>query len=329
MNLEQASVQAYVQRCCSHLYVRNNANTILFLAHHSNSDWLFNTIKEAMDNIFSKNKPVEFGDDTKKINALVSEAPALIYKGGAPEHHREEKNREMDELDEDEDSSDGLMDKEEPADELSLASQVVMFFKTTEILGQILKNQYSTLKRPFKRNLLEALFDGTFRALGSFYDELGGSSEKFISRVRKAIEEAGKGGDITQRDKLARRFVAEVVQSISVGIIGHAATSVNSEDLAGDIDDAVTGRKTLSYKIIDLAVSLDSSKPIPRSKLESLLRGHKSDLVVSRIIQLLVLGRLYMFKTSETDMRWIEANMNIPITQQHQIAYGVSETKLS
>lgn len=336
-NLQNSEIQTYVTHCCRHLYVRDHANTILFLAHHATSNWFLETIKEAVSKLFEGYEPVNFNGDTAKLNELISDMPALIYKGGTPEQHREKKNREMDELDEEEGDDDGLADQEESSDKLSLGSQIVMLFKTTEILGQILKNQYSAIRRPMKRALLQALFDGSLKSLSRFYGSLTASSEKMVARIKKAIEDSGKEEDVAQRDKLARRFLAEVVQSVSVGILVHAASSINSDDLSEDITDTVnekmsldstSGKKSFAYRILDLAVSLDSAKPIPRTKLNDLYQEKKSDIIANRIIKLLVLGRLYMFKTTEADMQWIASTLQIPIGQQHQIAYSNSGRKV-
>ena len=329
-NLQDSHIQNYVTRCCGHLYVRDYANTILFLAHHATGEWLLETIREAMSRLFMDFAPVKFNGDTAKLNELISDAPALIYKGGTPEQNREEKNKEMDELDKEEAENDGLMDKEEPTEKLSMSSQIVMLFKTTEILGQILKNQYSTIRRPTKRALLQALFDGSLKSLNSFYTEVDENSEKYIARVKKLIKESGKEDNLSKREKLARQFLAEIVQSISVGIISHAAASVNSDDLRDDISDTIrekraldtdTDKQSFAYRILDLAVSLDSAKNIPRSKLQEMYEEKKADIIASRIIRLLVFNRLYMFKTSESDMKWLDSILNIPLSRQHQITY--------
>ncbi len=336
-NLDRDDVREYVRRCCGHLYVRDYANTILFLAHHSSSELLLDAIKAAMNKLFVGFDPVHFNGDTATMNELISDAPALIYEGGTPEEHREKKNREMDELDEDEGGRDGLMDAEETSDSLSLSSQIVMLFKTTEILGQVLKNQYSTIRRPVKRDLLHTLFDGNLKAITRFFDSIGESSDRTLSRVKKAIDETGKVSDLAQRDKLARRFLAEIVQSISVGIISHAASSISSDDLGDDISDAVKDsvlrdakreKVATAYRIIELAVRLDSGKAIPRVLLQDLYASKKSDLIANRIIKILVLNRIYMFKTSESDMKWIASTIEIPLSQQHQIAYAAGGRKV-
>lgn len=333
-NIDSQDTRDHVARCCNHLYVRHYANTILFLAHHENGDWLLRTMKAAMAQLFEDYEAVAFNGDTVRINSLISEAPALVYRGGAPEKHREERNRQLDARDQaiqSEGGGDGLKDAEDPADNLSLSSQIVMLIKTTEIIGQVLKNQYSTIRRPVKRDLLEALFDGSLRALQRFYLDLEGDSERLFASMRRAVEKAGHEDNVIRREKLARRYLADIVQSVSFAIVGHAAASVNAGELADDIAETVASKVLLDqkdkvvsygYRLMELAVRLDSAQPIPRTKIVELLEGNRSDIVARRIITLLVLNRLYMFKTSESDMQWIQSKLEIPLQQQHQIAYA-------
>ncbi|MDC8016273.1 metallophosphoesterase [Tahibacter soli] len=337
-NIDDEDIKAYIAHCCSHLYVRDYANTILFLAHHATSRWLLDSISAAMSKLFDNFKEISFDGDTREVDNLISDAPALVYKGGSPVQHREEKNKELDKIDEEEGDNDGLMETEENSEQRSLGSQVVMLFKTTEILGQILKNQYSTIRRPHKVQLIESLFDGSLRTLRCFYQDMLESADKLVARVKKAIEDSGSSMDVQKREKLARRFLAEMVESISVGILSHAAASVNAEALVDDISDVVEKKRSLeigapaksnAYRLLALAVALDSAKDIPRAKLAELYQDKKSDLLASRIIKLLVLTRLYMFRTSESDMQWLASTLEISLTQQHKIAYSNSGRKLN
>jgi len=45
------------------------------------------------------------------------------------------------------------------------------------------------------------------------------------------------------------------------------------------------------------------------------------------VLRVLVIRRLYMFKTSEHDMRWINSLLGIDMATQHSITYG-SNAKL-
>jgi isoprenylcysteine carboxyl methyltransferase (ICMT) family protein YpbQ len=44
-------------------------------------------------------------------------------------------------------------------------------------------------------------------------------------------------------------------------------------------------------------------------------------------MKLFILNRLYMFKTTESDMRWLQGNAGIDLGRQHQIAYQRADKK--
>src|SRR5690606_3087615 len=132
-------VRSYVERCCDHLYVREYANTVLFLAHHTSDQFVTDAISCALQKLFAEINPITFSGDTKNLGQLVEAAPKLNYTGEKPEEHRRERNLVRDSVD---NSGDGLLDAEEQSDQLSKVAQLTMLFKTTEILGQVLKNQY-------------------------------------------------------------------------------------------------------------------------------------------------------------------------------------------
>ena len=152
-NLNNQVVRVYILHCCQHLYVRDHANTVLFLAHHTNDNFVLSSIAEALHNLFISRSPIKFDGDTVAINRFIADAPKLVYSGGSPADHRVRRDVIKDQLD---DGHDGLADNEEKAENLSLLAQITMLSKTTEILGQILKNQYSKIQRARKEELLGA-----------------------------------------------------------------------------------------------------------------------------------------------------------------------------
>ncbi|OIQ68847.1 hypothetical protein GALL_495550 [mine drainage metagenome] len=150
-NLSDLDVRAYIGQCCQHLYVRDHANTVLFLAHHTNDDFVLKSIADSLHNLFRGRSPVRFDGDTDAVKKLIQDAPKLTYSGETPAEHRTRRNSIEDQLD---DGYDGLAESEEESAELSLIAQMTMLFKTTEILGQVLKNQYSKIQRTRKGTLL-------------------------------------------------------------------------------------------------------------------------------------------------------------------------------
>ncbi|MBX3671246.1 MAG: metallophosphoesterase [Rhodocyclaceae bacterium] len=324
-NLSDLDVRAYIGHCTQHLYVRDHANTVLFLAHHSTDEFVLNSIAESLHGLFRAHAPVTFDGDTGGIKRLIEDAPKLTYSGESPVEHRKRRNELQDQLD---DGHDGLSEIEESAPELSLIAQMTMLFKTTEILGQVLKNQYAKIPRTRKVDLLEDLFNGPLRAIRDFYSYLEKNPDALVAEIDAALLRKGKVDKEEDQKAIARRVVASLVQFITFAFVLRAAQSANSDSLSQDVRDVVKRNPTLAFKLIELNIILDSPKAIPRQKLKQLHKDVEKDLVAARILQIMVLNRLYMFKTSEQDMQWLNGELTIDLGIQHAITYQEKRRRL-
>jgi len=56
-------------------------------------------------------------------------------------------------------------------------------------------------------------------------------------------------------------------------------------------------------------------------KLKTIFEESKGEPVASKVLHIMVLNRLYMFKTSEHEMQWINNELEINLAAQHSIAY--------
>ncbi len=323
-NLSELEIRAYISHCSKHLYVRDHANTVLFLAHHTNDEFVINSISDALHGLFRGHEPVAFDGDTKNIERLIQDAPKLSYSGGSAIEYRRKKNEMQDEYD---DGGDGLRDFEEDTSELSFVSQMVMLLKTTEILGQILKNQYSKIPRIKKINLLEELFNGPLRALRDFYCFLENNTDTLANEIEASLEKKCNVQDVYKRKVIARMVVANIIQMLTAGFVHRASQSANSESLAEDVRKLVEKSPTNAFRIIELGIMLDSAKQIPQSSLLSLYKRVEKDIVAAKLIETIVVNRLYMFKTTEKDMQRLSSNLKIDMRAQHAITYQEKSSK--
>lgn len=324
-NLLDLDIRAYIGHCTEHLYVRDHANTVLFLAHHSNDEFILNSISSALHGLFRSHAPVTFEGDTTGIMQLIKDAPKLTYSGESPVEHRKRRNELQDQLD---DGDDGLSETEESSPELSLIAQMTMLFKTTEILGQVLKNQYAKIPRSRKVDLLEDLFNGPLRAIRDFYSYLEKNPVALAAEIDIALLQKGKIDNDEDRKAIARRVVASLVQIITFAFVMRAAQSANSDSLSEDVRVVVKKNPTLAFKLIELNIILDSPKAIPRQKLKQLHKDAEKDLIAARVLQIMVFNRLYMFKTSEQDMQWLNSELKIDLGIQHSITYQEKSRRL-
>lgn len=324
--LDDLEIQAYVKRCCKHLYARGNANTLLFLAHHAYADKFFLAcIVEALSLPFAGVPEIRFdGEDTKKIEALVQEAPKLAYTGESPEEHRRRANEEKDKLGE---SPDGLSDSEESGEDLSLPAQLASIVKTVEILGQVLKNQYAVIGREQRVEMLKQLMRGPLRGTHAVLSAFSESQELIIAELDERLE---KWAHIKEREKrlaFARRILAHLLQAAAFGFIQRTASSVSSRELSEDIHAAAMSIDTPAARLIELAVRLDSPDALPRNFIKKLSEETRSDIVGGSLVRMLTLQRLYMFRMTFEDKQWLASQEILDMKRVGSVSYQARRTQ--
>lgn len=325
--LTDLATQAYIRECCAHLYVRENANTILFLAHHAFKDSMFlDCIVHAVTAPFQLCKPIEFnGVDTAPVAQFIGNLPKLAYNGEQPEKMRDAANHAKDAID---DGDDGLSEDKQDSEELDFLSQLIALFKTIEILGQILKNQVASVPRAKRVELLEMLMRGPLRALTAYFDLFMSHQDAAVLEIAALLEERNPKTDKDGRHELAKRFLSHFLQLVSHGFIAKAISSISSDTLLEDIDAASKKLDTPAARLISLGVRLDGPGKLPRAELSKAMAETKSDFMGARVLQFVTLRRLYMFRTSAQDQQWLASKDLLDIKAQQAVDFRTRRTKM-
>lgn len=319
-NLVRSNVIEHIKHCCEHLYVRDYANTVLFVAHHTNDTFILDCINNSYKKLFRKDTPITFDQDTADLNAFIEGVPELEFISKSVEEHRKDKHEINDKLASN--GTDGLAEKEEENDRLSIMAQLTMLFKSGEILGQVLKNQYSNIQRVKKRQYLEDLFNGPLRALSNFYKYIEESPDMLVNQIEKEFVNRNKTLNTYEKHTIAQEIATRVIEFLSFSFIIKAAQSASAESLLENVTEVLQHNDTNALRLIELAILLDSPKPIPRKKLTDFMSRTKDELLPFRILKLLIYNRLYMFKTSESDMQWLQGSrLKVDLEKQHAITY--------
>ncbi len=324
--LDNNEIQLYVKRCCTHLYARENANTLLFLAHHAYSNKFFLAcIITALNEPFAGIPAIRFdGKDTVQVADIFCEAQNIIYTGESPEDHRNRSNAEKDEANQE---TDGLASCEEESDELSLPAQLSSTIKTVEILGQVLKNQFAGIDRAQRVQMLLQLLRGPLRGISTVLNLFSESRNFVLDELKILLKEKQNISDPERLDAMSKRILAYMMQEATFGILLKTAISISSRDLIEDIHAAAESLGTPAARLIELGVRLDSPDPIPRELIKKLHENIKSDLVGGQLIQLFTVQRLYMFKITYDDKQWLASQKILDLKNQTAIEYRTRQTK--
>lgn len=322
-----SDVQSYVKICCAHLYVRENANTVLFLAHHAFKDPQFLTcVTDAVEVPFKDCATIAFnGQDTHKVKEFVRDLPKLTYSGKSPEKSREDANKHHDAHD---NGSDGLADKKEDFAEDDFAAHLISLFKAVEILGQILKNQIASVPRAQRVDLLSKVMSGPLRAVSAYFQLFLGNQAAAQVEITEMLAKQKALSSDEERGKAARHLLAWLLQTSAAGIILKAIVSVSSDELLEDIRSAAQAIDAPSARLIATGVKLDGPGRLPQKEIESLLKEFSDDFIAARVLQLLILRRLYMFRTDERDKQWLASKELVGLEFQHAVEFKSRKAKL-
>lgn len=309
-NFDEPDAQEFVAVAAKQLYVRANANVLIFLTHFANKSNVIAAIVDTLNEQFSGMPVAQFALRDESVEAILRQLPKVVYGGGTPEGNREDEARHEDLHSKD--ASDGLVERADEADALSLSARITVVFKAIEILGQILKTQYSRIQRPQRESIIRDMLNGPLQALEVFYASLRKDPEALVAEFESQLAEQGGDQSSDSRRALAQRVVGSIVLGITFGFVRKVAESVGAEAIAGDLCAVVRVEEDIGRMLIHLATLLDGQRPLPRVEIERVRKLGAGSLIVDRVLQVLVVYHMYMFRTSYADIRWAHDVLGIP-----------------
>ncbi|WP_419609704.1 hypothetical protein, partial [Thiolapillus sp.] len=270
-------------------------------------------------NLFSEYAPVTFDDDTGGFNELAEDTARLIYQKKDPEQYRIDIRGQQDEAEIDlaEDSG----EEEQDSKLLDLPSTLNKLFKTIEILGQLLKSYYGSIKNERKREIISDVYSGPLRALRQFLTVLEQHREPLINGIEEYISANAKESnfDKVQRKKQARIYVFNLVIFVALGCISKSASATSSRYLSDIARRVLNKHDDIAYRLTNLASQLDMPGYLPFEDIESLSNDTEKNVFAHRLLEAIVIRHLYFFHVSEKDKQRICGTLGISMQYQRSL----------
>jgi hypothetical protein len=303
LSIDDNDVKAYIEYCVGNLYVRECANTLLFLAHHSSNSYVIDKVITALESHFAGVVPVTFSsEDVKVVSNLISGAPALAYQSKSPAEARTEFHRVQDDMDT---GHDGLADAPSPPhQQRTFIEEIVSLAKTMEVAGALLTNHFASLSREKKNASIQRIFDAALRLIRNFFSVVENDPERLMQEIASRLRSRKRDLLSSDAEIEARYAVAWLIRIISASWVMKAGQHVNSSDLIDNVDEVVNETESVALRLIRISQLLDGTGRLPKAALNEVIRREKANPCVMSVLQLLVLNRLYMYETHHEDKHW-------------------------
>jgi hypothetical protein len=322
-NLHKPEIKYFVTKLCSQLSLHKNSHAILFLTYHVNDPWVIEQVATVLSGCFSASVPIELNGDIAFINDLVANTTEEVLK--IKQVDIVENQSEVRKL---RDEQDLLERDDDGAIEAAMFSELNLFIKTGEILGQIVKIYYGSLERKTKAQLIKEVFDAPLRFLRMVFEQISKDPDAFILEIEKAVLLKSPELQSLKKGVLARDVAYQFLGQLCTGVILRTSMTISSDKLDDDIADLLGGKSSTAYKLIAVGTKFCSPKSLPLDEIRRLSMDLKNNAFAFRVLQSLGAMHIHQFHLKIEDKQKLCSYLGIKIEASQLVDYRTKKSKL-
>lgn len=309
--INKPDTKTIIDEMINNLHHKKNMNILMFLTHHSRDENILDRICERASKIFKEYSAADLAAGAKCIDQMIDQVPSFkVASGKDVIEYRRNNEDQKDHYDDscisendDDDDNDG---NKNDAEALDFITEFNLSFKSLELLGQLARNYYGSLKVYQKEALLTEAIETPLRALGFMFENVDGKTDLLIKNIKQKLLESRKDlSSLTQTelDKYTRKLVFELFFMMSYQITRKISQSIGSQELNSLINKICTKINTPASKLINLSCTLDLGSKSSFEDLELITKSIKEYPLSTSVMRNLIVNYLYMFEVSEPEMQ--------------------------
>jgi hypothetical protein len=321
-HIRQDDAKIIIESLCEKLHSEKHANILIFITHHSKDSNIIDEIRLYTSAIFEDFSEADLGaEDLKHLKSELEEIPNLKFENKPVEQVREERLHALDDF-ECSRSEQEVEDEEKSefnnSDEDRMLADITRSAKSVEIIGQILRNRYGSMKKDELYDLALEAYSAGLRYLKFYLSLTEHHTDDIVGRI-DIILESKNIRDRDKIEKIARKILLGLCYQMSIGVIRKISLSIGSDKIAEIFEDIANKNQTPAHKLIYLSIILEFKKEIPKRLIEEMDKDFEGNILCKRLLQEVVIQHIYMHYVSYENKQWISSALKIPVESQLQI----------
>jgi predicted MPP superfamily phosphohydrolase len=311
--LYDVKVQDTISELIKTLHKDTSANTLLFLTHLTNDQFIVSQMVQAAATVFSNISPVYTFENIGILKEKeIKEIRDTLYQEQDFKVARQKTNEYLDELsnsqqeqtqDEDEDH---MYPHKESEENLALTEKQAIYIqrigvamKTLQILGQLLRNHIGNMEGEVKTSLVNECVGIGLRTLNSLNQSLEPHKEDFVRAMAIVFQE--ENPDLTQHmaTNQAINSLFQVVQNNTYSTIKRISHAIGSPELTRLYDRIFLDSNSPALRLIHTALYFDNTNTFPINVLKSTHEIVKDSPLGLSILKALTYQQFYTFYIPE------------------------------
>jgi predicted MPP superfamily phosphohydrolase len=308
-SLSESPTQLIIKELIESLEKNKNMSILMFLTHHSKDKSILDQIINKAKSVFEPYEKANLDIDSMFIDNIMKTLPQFTYESKDSDSHEyrlkvEESKDVVHNDDEDEDEDEDEYSENDNHSDLSaqnLIKELNLAFKSLELLGQLARNYYGSLKVEDKTRLIDEAISAPLRGVGAVFKIINEDPEKTIELIKHNMEKNLAENDNVSKeyiDKLARGALFSLLTTISFSFINKIAASIGNVKLMPVIEKLTHDNPTNSYHLIHLATKLDMGTFISPEIIKGIVDKIDQNAISSTLVSGMIINYLYMFEVN-------------------------------
>ena len=320
--IDDKNVKIQIEELMKNIHLKDNANIIIFIAHHTQSKYLMEKIKLNAKSVFQKFPEVTLSGSEKNFIDTLSNHLKERLLPDASHNVEDQRNKELEDKDRRGSSATEDAEDYDDQDDDPIIIEVRKSAKNIEIIGQILKNQSGSTDRNILRELFEVGQGVGLRLLKSFMEKMDNDRVDLEDYIRLMLEQISKKEKMNlsaQRiEKEAKRFIDQLLYSVIFGWLRKIVDSLGYDQLIEIADDVSNKNKSVVSKLINLYIHTWYTKKLNFQKISSIYKDLKDDKNYQAIYILkdIVCRHIYMHPIDYKDKQKIGQLLGLSVRHQ-------------
>lgn len=291
-HVAEEEVRAQISEMSEKIYVEENANILLFLAHLVKDQFTIGEMLSKAEKVFGGYTPAKLEKDAKIFDPGAIEG--VSYREIDVAASRKAALQRMDEIEEEARASEAS-NGAEPWDQQDEVFEFDVAMKTVQILGQMLKNFPGSLRGDLKARLTKECYELGLRALAAAFETVREARAELMAHMIEYLKANHPGLTLRELEVMAMRDVVRFAQMISYTVVKHVSHSVGSGALVQTYKRVLEENGSNAAHLIDLSIKLDHEANFPAVDALRVGRQLKQNDFALSLLRHLVVNHFYMF----------------------------------
>jgi len=274
-------------------YLKDNALSLMFLIHHSNSQELIEDVLLHTMCTIDGRTPVSLDKgEIEVFEGILQKLPREIWTGKNVDQVRTEERDLRDEFEEVE-----MIDPEESAHES--VNELYKALKNMEILSQIVKNKSGSLERTRILEIIEAITDTALR-LASLFLLDSVEIDELAQICKKRLCKESRGAPPSEEE--IKDEIGFYVYVLVMSCVERAVSFIDKEEVRDAVEELCLQKGTPAYDLIHSFYLIDIADRLSKSHLDmtrKTLKRHKRNSLVRRALPLRVQSYLNSHRVAD------------------------------